>query len=143
MTKKQVALLEDAVAWVQAEADKPLRDRQWDQSNWRLSAFDHASEILWEEDVMRPDLDDILRVADHCGTAFCLAGYVGQKLDPRYREYSTVDGVHVSEFARDALGISESDADMLFEASNKASMIRDFAEQIIHDNHPTGDIHDE
>jgi hypothetical protein len=77
----------------------------------------------------------------HCGTAFCVAGYVGQMHDERYATREVVDGKHVSVFAAEQLGIDTSThvnglserhpmSHPLFAGSNSATMVRHYAEEL-------------
>lgn len=110
-----VPLLRKAVEWVEAQDTLPEDSRQWLQHSYvvpehvRISLFRHE-----------PD----------CGTAFCVAGYIGQLLDPRYERHTEVEGVHVSDFAAHALGIRACDQIDLFSGDNTAEMVREVAERI-------------
>jgi hypothetical protein len=70
------------------------------------------------------------RVAPHCGSAYCFAGYVGQLEDARYARTDEVDGIHVGQFAQEQLGITEDQAEALFQADNTAYDIRVICEDI-------------
>ncbi len=61
-----------------------------------------------------------------CGTAFCIAGYVGE-LEGFWWDGNSTD---IDDFARDKLGISRVDASLLFAASNSIEDVREYAEEI-------------
>lgn len=123
MSELNVPLLRKAVEWVEEQAALPEEQSAWYQGTWMVNA-----ELLERE----------------CGTAYCMAGYIGQLLDERYRESQTVDGVHVADFAGEALGLERPDAgelmggvgsmghafQPLFHASNDATDIRRIAERL-------------
>lgn len=153
MTEVNIPLLRKAVEWVEEEAQKPLIDRRWYQDDWvrrpDQRADDITNQVAAECDAVARFEFDFERVeevlAEHCGTAYCVAGYIGQMLDKRYEKSTVVDGVHVSVFAADALGIQYETVpviDMydakethceavvdLFNGWNDAETIRAFAEQ--------------
>jgi hypothetical protein len=102
-----IPLLRKAVEWAEAEATKPPTRRLWWQGDYRMETA--------------------------CGTAFCIAGYVGQMLDDRYAETTFVDGTHVADFAAEALGIDADCADGvdgLFSSNNSIEDVRRIAEEI-------------
>jgi hypothetical protein len=112
-----VPLLRKAVEWVEAEDAKDPADSAWYQGSWVTS--------------------DPLR---SCGTAYCVAGYVGTLVDSRFENSAKnggwlvdpawVNDLHVSRVAQDALGLTDHQAEMLFDANNTAEDIRFFAEEI-------------
>jgi hypothetical protein len=121
--KVNVPLLRKAVEWVEEQASKP-EGGNWYQGSWvqylaNLSEYDRT--WLWEN----------YHVDPHCGTAYCMAGYIGQLYDDAYKtsDYNS-DGEHVSGFAREALGINHGQADQLFAGNNTAERIRQLAEEI-------------
>lgn len=123
MSELNVPLLRKAVEWVEEQAALPEEQSEWYQGTWRVSG-------------------DILDRS--CGTAYCMAGYIGQLLDERYKESQTVDGMHVADFAGEALGLDTPDVDAtylgvgvighafqpLFHASNTVEDIRRIAEEL-------------
>lgn len=129
-----IPLLRKAVEWVEQEAAKPAIDREWFQGAWVSTPEDLAHELA---DGLARSVD-VYAVSEalepHCGTAFCLAGYVGQMLDARYAAVDTVDGVHVSDFAAVALGVDhepgEGERIPLFHSENTAADVRRIAESI-------------
>lgn len=118
-----VPLLRKAVEWVEEQAALPEEQSEWYQGTWRVDG-----EMLDRS----------------CGTAYCMAGYIGQLLDERYRESQTVDGMHVADFAGEALGLERpGPGEMLagvgsmghafqplFHASNTVEDIRRIAERL-------------
>lgn len=139
-----VPLLRKAVEWVEAEAAKPEIDREWNQGSWLLKPFDRAR-IMVEEVWGLADVDEVwelaARVAPACGTAYCVAGYVAQLTDERFVTDQHVNDpddpradlegdIHCSQVAREALGLTQSQADALFDAFNSAATVRAIAEEI-------------
>jgi len=113
-----VPLLRKAVEWVEAQIELDGWG-QWDQTAWVTPEGE------------RIDLYD-LEVG--CGTAYCVAGYIGQLLNPAYAGdmwgggAPFEGGVHVSDIAREALGLTTMQADLLFESTNGPRRIRELAE---------------
>lgn len=108
-----VPLLEKAREWVTLQAGLPEDEREWQQDDWVQPAS--------------------------CGTAFCVAGYVGsiiagEALDHHTQEVALSNGefVHVSLFAQYWLGLPEQHTD-LFSASNDAEDINDIVNMILGD----------
>lgn len=137
-----VPLLRKAVEWVEEQVAVPEIDRQWRQRTW-------VTQPRWKaEDLLEPmctsargliDFEKVYKLAKqvepHCGTAYCVAGYVAQLVDESYQTNSYGDGgVHCSVVAAKALGIPYvlSSAGIaqteLFEGNNTAEGIRYFAE---------------
>ncbi len=152
-------VLMDAVEWVEAQAKIPEIDREWDQGEWLLQPDERAEHLTDEYQgklldlydlpstgydptpvfEMHREIEDVVdTVAEHCGTAFCVAGYIAQKHDSRYRNATTVDGVHVSMYAAEKIGLDLQPnwyggvSNLpLFEASNSAEDIRLIAESMM------------
>ena len=116
-----IPLLCKAVEWVEAEAEKEYKDREWLQGSWFLQR----------------DCSD-----GFCGTACCVAGWVAMQdpdvtidIDPVAKvpsdRVTTKAGhrMHVAEYARMRLGLEDWEADSLFAGSNNARDIRNLAEQ--------------
>ena len=119
-----VPLLRKAVEWVEAEAAKGKDSKgiplgEWIQGAW---ATDKTDLVTYYGTALEQE--------HTCGTAFCVAGYVGQLQEPRYAEKDTVDGVHVSEFAEKVLGLTPSESTALFSGGNSAEDVRRIAERI-------------
>lgn len=76
-----IPLLRKAVEWAEAEAAKPEGESEWYQGFWLSTPI------------------------GDCGTAYCIAGWVAQHVDPRYALRSAADGVHACDIAGDALGL--------------------------------------
>ena len=127
MNDVNIPLLRKAVEWAEAEAVKPEIDRTWIQGTWITRSWTAAYDML--EEVSNIEDHQLKAVAEHCGTAYCVAGYIGQLLDERYAIVSEVDGVHVSEFVEQALGLDECDAEALFAGGNSIEDIRILAER--------------
>lgn len=134
-----IPLLRKAVEWVEEQDKLPEIDSQWNQSSWVKSALSKGLDLLYldAEERYFSGIDGDQRynmaqqVAAHCGTAYCVAGYVGQLLEPKYEKSIEPNGLpHVSEFARNALGLDEVQAENLFASHNDAEDVRYFAEQI-------------
>jgi hypothetical protein len=122
-----IPLLRKAVEWAEAEAQKPVWESQWRQGSYIWPAkhrHDWYLSRLHEATVDREQLEK------HCGTAYCIAGYVGQLLEPGYASESAHRGVHVFAFAANALGLTEDQADSLFDGSNTIEDVRQAAEEI-------------
>lgn len=108
----------------------------WNQSNWSMlksRVVDSTEQATLE----------------HCGTAYCIAGFVASQ-EPGYtvelnstplndnsgrffvdlREYIDGNPFSHSQVAREALGLSVYDADALFSGSNSISEVRTIAEKI-------------
>lgn len=121
-TTPDIPLLRKAVEWVEEQDKRPFDQREWDQNAWKR----------------RPQAG--------CGTAYCVAGYIaevvdgkkmvqhdcvdmdeGTTLDQRRRGFDP-DLVHVSNYARWRLGLTQAQANSLFAGSNTAADIRRLAE---------------
>ena len=115
-----IPLLRKAVEWVETQAALPADESEWHQGAW-----------VWR----REDQEH-----NTCGTAYCVAGYIGQMLDDQFKDNEwgvDKDGrpCHVAHFAADALGITYdrfglSANEDLFHADNTAEDVRRIAEQI-------------
>ena len=123
-----IPLLRKAVEWVEAEAERPFGESEWDQKSW-VKAYHEGSELF------NPKTNCYEEVST-CGTAYCVAGYVGQLLEPAYRDSTWVwnkdkgGDIHVSNFAQEQLGITPEEGFRLFHADNTAEDIRRIAESI-------------
>jgi hypothetical protein len=116
MSKFNLPLLRKAVEWAESEARKPEAESEWFQGAYAIEGGD---------------------ISRHCGTAYCIAGFValhdgGHDLTPDY-----IDGDDKASVARDLLGIDEYDAwggdvdqDGLFAPYNRIEDVRDIAENI-------------
>lgn len=124
-----IPLLRKAVEWAETEATLGRDNRgrplgHWYQGEWVLD---------WNrflEESMQPAT---------CGTTYCIAGYVGQLLNEQLRTSQWLtkpmpDGgfqsIHVSEFAQEALGLTDEQANRLFRGSNSVEDVRRIAEEI-------------
>lgn len=117
MTDLNIPLLRKAVEWVEEQDKLDIKVREWMQNivivpeSVRISTYGHEQ---------------------GCGTAYCVAGYVAQLTDERFRV-----GVHTGDainVAQAALGLSDYCVDNgcsgLFQANNTAEDIRRIAEDI-------------
>lgn len=102
VARVNVPLLRKAMEWAEVEATKPAEESQWNQLAY-LSGTQRR-----------------------CGTAYCVAGYVGQLLDARYAddEFGGDLHQHVSNFAAEALGLSREMEVDLFAATNDIEDLR-------------------
>ena len=131
MTKRlevNIPLLRKAVEWAEFEAAQPAIDCHWNQGWFVLKPQDVAADLL--DSCESYEASHLDALAPHCETTYCIAGYVGQLLNPAYAKNDTVRGVHVAEFARRELGISQGDAEWLFEGSHTIEEVRSVAEHI-------------
>lgn len=136
-----IPLLRKAVEWVEEQDKLPQIDREWNQHDYVSSPAAYAYNMAW---FVISDRYEILggrthremtlelaaKLEPHCGTAFCVAGYVAQLLEPEYITHEHVAGVHVSDFAQKKLGLNHDQAEDLFEGSNTAQDIRLISERI-------------
>lgn len=87
MNTKQKAILKETVEWVEWQDTLEPGARAWDQGDWI---------ILREEE-------------SACGTSYCAAGFIGQRLEPGFKTQSVavINGrtMHVAEYAELALGV--------------------------------------
>lgn len=133
-----IPLLRKAVEWAEAEAARPEIDRQWRQAAWVSTPEDVAWDVVVGTPLDEVGFEDgfgrlLNTVESQCGTAYCLAGWIGQALDPRYATQHIVDDVHVARVAADALGIDYQAArgeGGLFAAENSIEDVRRIAEEI-------------
>lgn len=118
MTEVNVPLLRKAVEWVEAQAELEISERQWMQGVW-VTPEEHRIQHMEH--------------TPGCGTAYCVAGYIGQLLNEDYAHYdwATIDGepTHVSDFAEKQLGLDGFQASVLFSATNSPERIRALAEE--------------
>lgn len=122
MSEVNIPLLRKAVEWVEAEAIKPPDQSEWYQAAWRISdgyGIEVGNQLV-----------------SHCGTAYCVAGYVGQLVNPEYQKSDWLKNeggtpvMHVSTAAKEALGLTTDQADRLFDAGNDVKDVRRIAEEI-------------
>ena len=132
-----IPLLRKGLEWVEWQDTLPLIDCEWNQGDFVISpevkAFTLIAGERYRGDHRLTTAEcEVLtsRVAPHCGTAYCFAGYVGQLEDGRYARTDEVDGIHVGQFAQEQLGLTEDQAEALFSADNTAEDIRAICEDI-------------
>ena len=117
-----IPLLRKAVEWAEAEAARPRQESRWFQGSY-----------VWDAESRSIALGV---PATECGTAYCIAGYVGVLQDSAFNDsqwrIDDVTGVytHVAEVAQEALGITSAQADDLFKGDNSIKRVRQVAEQI-------------
>jgi hypothetical protein len=127
MTEINIPLLRKAVEWVEAQDALPEIDSEWFQGNYVLGPAAKALYLVGREH--RSEIQNLHQVAAHCGTVYCVAGYIGQLTDERYKHSDIVGGVHVSAVAERELGLTYGQAQELFHGSNSAAHIRELAER--------------
>ena len=152
--KVNIPLLRKAVEWVEQQEKLPEWAREWDQEHWvsekQWAQLDHLAAVECGDESAE-------KYAPHCGTAYCVAGYIGQLEDPRFAasDYIKVsrdealamgfshedlvsklsissDGflmIHVADLAELRLGLGSSQCDDLFDGANDAKTIRILAEE--------------
>lgn len=119
MSEVNIPLLRKAVEWVEQQDALPKEKREWLQEYYVVV-----------EDLRIFDLHHKVG----CGTAYCVAGYIGAMVDERYQEGQWGGGdstanEHVSTVAERALGLSDIQSSLLFNGSNTAARIRALAEE--------------
>lgn len=124
-----IPYLRKAVEWVEYQAALPEIDREWFQNSYLLPPEDHAR-VLLDSTLGYVALDDVIQLQEHCGTTYCVAGYLGQLMDERYIHNDVAGGIHVSAFVCKQLGLSVDDGSRLFNGSNTAADVREIAEDI-------------
>jgi hypothetical protein len=127
MTQPDIPLLRKAVEWVEEQEQLLPIDREWDQEHYQMTSIHHAMVLLGG---IPTQLRYLYQVAAHCGSTYCVAGYIGQMLDARYRDTTVVEGVHVAEFAMEQLRLTPIQGRSLFAANNSAADVRQIAENI-------------
>jgi hypothetical protein len=129
MKAEMIPLLRKGVEWAEAEAQKPWIERRWWQNAYFTSAKSLATSLLLRTN-LKPTQQKQEQIAAHCGSCYCMAGWLGQELDPRYVENEFVDGVHVAEFVMKEMGFTRHEASELFSGTNSIQTVRYLAEQI-------------
>lgn len=111
--------LRKTVEWVEAQAQLPHTEREWNQQHW-ISHLDTASREMFKVPSW------------HCGTVACFAGHVGMEHGAKSEFVSLADGsrVHIRDYASYILGLSEWQARELYKGNNTASDIRRICEEI-------------
>jgi len=128
MTEVNVPLLRKAVEWVESEVAKPWEIREWDQEDWVSDSHRDPEFRQYAES------KDLNIKAAHCGTAYCVAGYIAQLHNPVFEknEMALIDGnrVHSSDYAARLLGLDDQQAHRLFYGGNSAERVREVAEEL-------------
>ena len=127
-----IPLLRKAVEWVEFQATLPEIDREWYQARYIAPPEIMAMNLIQVAlETTAHDYRQQLQVlTNHCGTAYCVAGYVGQLASDDYKYADQVGDVHVSEFARQELGLTLEESQRLFAGENDAGAVRRIAEAI-------------
>lgn len=132
-----IPLLRKGLEWVEWQDTLPMIDSEWNQGDFYINPEVKAFTLVAGERYRGDHRLTMLeiealsaRVAPHCGSAYCFAGYIGQLEDVRYARSDVVNEVHVGEFAQERLGITDEQAEYLFSADNTASDIRAICEEI-------------
>lgn len=143
-----IPLLRKAVEWAEEQEQLDELERQWEQASWLKSKYDKAVDWMYSQSAVTLgqvrviNTQRFLEQHPECGTSYCIAGYVAQLVDPAYMEdeyggQEDVDGLgseaefHSSKVAQRALGLTTSQAQMLFDGDNaRAYDIRHIAETI-------------
>lgn len=111
MPDVNIPLLRKAVEWAEAEAAKPSAECHWYQGDYVTPMVQLGRST--------------------CGTAYCIAGYIGQALDERYaHEWDPAGLPRVDVFAQGALGLRSEEANDLFGGNNTIEDVRRIAEDI-------------
>lgn len=93
-----VPMLRKAVEWVREQAALPIEQSAWFQMSW----WEHGNEIGRSE----------------CGTAYCVAGYVTQMMKGHDWLLGTTRESSISGTAQEVLGLTETEAEALFDGHN-------------------------
>ena len=127
-----IPLLRKAVEWVEFQATLPEIDREWYQARYIAPPEIMALNLIQvTTETTSPEYrQQLATLAHHCGTAYCVAGYVGQLASDDYKYTDQVGDLHVSEFARRELGITQEESQRLFAGENNAAAVRRIAESI-------------
>jgi len=131
MKQEMIPLLRKGVEWAEAEYKKPWIDRRWWQNQYQTTARELAAAMLTRMGVRHViPIKQQMQVAANCGTCYCMAGWLGQELDPRYAFREVVDDVHVAAFVREQMGFTPDEAGRLFDGSNSITAVRRISEEI-------------
>lgn len=143
MTEVDIPLLRKVVEWVDEQDKIPEIDREWLQRTWHAASHDHALHLA--SHLPNVDYDLVRSLADvlqpHCGTAYCAAGYVAH-LDGMLKDNDNAfvsqpdhpdaddDGeISISQYAKERLGLTETQAAAMFNGANTAAQVRHYAEK--------------
>ena len=132
MTEVNIPLLRKGLEWVEEQDALPEIDREWNQRDWITSPLFRSLALVYQRGrFSSPEAHKraARQVAPHCGTAYCFAGYIAQLENERYANQIEVDGVDVGDFAQEVLGLTQDQANELFEGDNTAEMIREICER--------------
>lgn len=130
MTTPNIAELDALLNWAEAEHAKKLRGEpsEWDQIHWAVNPIQYAR--YWDQ--QPPPVD--------CGTACCLAGKavarqggvfkIGRDGVAAYADMPDGKTVAIDDYAQQILGLSEHQADTLFEGYNTIEDVRKYIQEI-------------
>ncbi len=123
-----IPLIRKVVEWAEAEAAKPAIDCRWYQADWSINSWTQALRLVLANagtPMLAADFALATRIEPYCGTCYCIAGYV------THLAGDMDDLIGVSDvIARNALGITDGQADILFNAFNTIGDVRRIAEDI-------------
>lgn len=126
-----IPLLRKAVEWAEAEAAKPAIDCQWVQDGWRTSPRRRALELL-DETPLEYSRGARSRLASHCETAYCIAGWTLHEAGWAAEKFGAADPDLISAEAAELLGIAdwEGTEPHLFHEDNSIEDVRRIAEDL-------------
>jgi hypothetical protein len=142
MSEVNIPLLRKAVEWVEEQDKLPEAEREWDQTTWAGARFIDPNDpsLVYDSYMLGSGeyyktWDEIQRLAEQrgmtCGTAYCVAGWIGQQQDSAYKTTWNPPGKPpVDDFAQVVLGLTAEQADELFDEGNSAADIRRISESI-------------
>jgi hypothetical protein len=142
MSEVNIPLLRKAVEWVEEQDKLPEAEREWDQTTWASARFTNPNDpdSIYDERMLGSgdyymSWDEIQKLAEQrglkCGTAYCVAGWIGQQTDSAYKlSWNPPGKLPVDDFAADVLGLTAEQADELFDEDNSAADVRSIAEGI-------------
>ena len=127
MSEVNIPLLRKVVAWEEAEAAKPEELCQWLQARYITG---QPGETIWYHGDAYVAGDSVVwdstmwgRSAE-CGTCFCIAGKAA------FDATGNMDYLAAHDIAKRELGLTETQADVLFHANNTIEDVRRIAEEI-------------
>lgn len=151
MSNFNIERLRSAVRWAESEAEK--RTSLWDQGMWMLGKMGkrvrRVKTVRFTADISHPfnEMGETLREV-RCGTSYCVAGHIcadeGDSFVAYESEAETGQPVHadlviprgateavsIQTRAQELLGITNYEANRLFEGFNDIDDVREIAEEI-------------
>jgi len=116
-----IPLLRKAVEWAEAEAAKPPELCEWVQGTWVAPADESQDRLGWGKGY---GYTSAYGKAESCGTCFCIAGYTTAMTVGLIAVWA------IEDEARARLGLTERQAERLFDADNDIAAVRRIAEDI-------------